>query len=155
MSESSTGPVGERLRELRRARGWTLRDVEERSEGRFTVGSLGAYERGTRMITAERLMGLCLIYGVDPDALFEQVQESIDAPLVIDLARVEVSDEVDLARLCDRVRRMRRGHMGERLELRDSDLERLAALRGVSHDTLVWQLRESGLAVEEADTPTA
>ena len=148
MPDTGTGPVGERLRELRRTRGWTLRDVEERSEGRFTVGSLGAYERGTRMITAERLVALCLVYDVDPNSLFDGVEDQPAVSVVIDLTRVEVSDELDLARLCDRVRRMRRGQVGNQIELRESDLDRLAALRGVSFDTLVWQLRESGLAVE-------
>lgn len=155
MPEMPTPPVGSRLREVRRARGWTLRDVEERSEGRFTIGSLGAYERGTRMISAERLVALCGLYDVDPDTLFDEGELPSDVDIVIDLDRVEVSEEVDLARLCDRVRRMRRGHDGRYLALRDSDLERLASLRGVAFETLARQLREAGVATDATPSSPA
>lgn len=147
MSEPSTSEVGARLRELRRARGWTLRDVEERSEGRFTIGALGAYERGTRMLSAERLVALCVLYEVDPDALFgDRDADSADLTVIIDLDRVEESDEVELGRLCDTVLRMRRGHEGRRLALRESDLDRLAALRGVAPEAFIQTLRQTGLA---------
>ena len=154
MSETPAPHVGARLRDVRRALGMTLRDVEERSDGRFTVGSLGAYERGTRMISAERLVALCAVYDVDPDLLFDDEDEvASDLTVIIDLDRVEVSDETDLARLCDSVRRMRRQDDGQYLALRDSDLERLASLRGVEFETLAWQLRQSGLAADPASIP--
>ena len=148
MSEPSTSAVGRRLRELRRARGWTLRDVEERSGGRFTIGALGAYERGTRMLSAERLVALCAVYGVDPDVVFSEDEVASDLTVVIDLDRVEASEEVELSRLCDTVLRMRRGHTGRRLALRESDLDRLAALRGLAPDRFERDLRQSGLAAD-------
>ncbi len=151
MSEPSTSEVGARLRDLRQARGWTLRDVEERSDGRFTIGAVGAYERGTRMLSAERLVALCALYDVDPDALFSDRElESVDVTVIIDLDRVEASDEVELGRLCDTVLRMRRGHEGRRLALRESDLDRLAAVRGVAPEVFIRDLRESGLASDGA-----
>ena len=149
MSETLHTPVGARLRDLRRARGWTLRDVEERSDGRFTIGSVGAYERGTRVLSAERLVALCLLYDVDPDTLFDEDDTLPELTIVIDLERVEASDELELARLCDTVRRMRRDDTGRRLALRESDLDRLAALRGVPSDTFMWELRQSGLLAED------
>lgn len=56
--------VGARLRGLRLRAGWTLRDVEERSAGRWKAVVVGAYERGNRAMTVSRLAGLAAFYGV-------------------------------------------------------------------------------------------
>lgn len=146
----SEASIGARLRQIRHGHGWTLKDVEERSGGRFTIGSVGAYERGTRMISAERLVALCAVYDVHPTVLFDEpeLEAGHDLTVVIDLTRVEESDETELAQLCDRVRRMRHGQEGRYLPLRDSDLERLATVRGVEFDDFAGQLRAAGLAVD-------
>jgi transcriptional regulator with XRE-family HTH domain len=42
----------------------TLQDVENMSNGEFTVAALGSYERNHRPITVKRMLKLCDIYGV-------------------------------------------------------------------------------------------
>lgn len=56
--------LGERLRSLRRLRGWSLHDVAELSAGEFKASVLGAYERGDRALTVARLHRLAEIYDV-------------------------------------------------------------------------------------------
>jgi transcriptional regulator with XRE-family HTH domain len=43
---------------------YTLKEVEDMSNGEFTVAALGSYERNFRPITVKRLLKLCDIYGV-------------------------------------------------------------------------------------------
>jgi transcriptional regulator with XRE-family HTH domain len=51
--------VRNRLRTVRKVKGWTLREVEEYSHGDICAVVLGSWERGTRKPTLERLMFLC------------------------------------------------------------------------------------------------
>lgn len=43
---------------------YRLKDVEDMSNGEFSVAALGSYERNHRPITVKRLLKLCDIYGV-------------------------------------------------------------------------------------------
>ncbi len=56
--------VGERLRSIRRQRGFSLQDVQSASEGEFKAAVLGAYERGERSLSVPRLHRLAGHYGV-------------------------------------------------------------------------------------------
>jgi transcriptional regulator with XRE-family HTH domain len=64
-----TFSVGEALRGFRLRQGLTLSEVARRSGNEFKVSSLGAYERGDRSITFERLQLLATVYGVDVQSL--------------------------------------------------------------------------------------
>lgn len=55
--------IGERLRELRKARGYSLRYVEERT-GRSNA-TISNYETGRLGIDIPFLKKLCTLYGVD------------------------------------------------------------------------------------------
>ena len=137
-------PVGIRLRALRHARGWTLRDVEQRSGGKFPASTLGSYERGVRKLSPERLAGLCALYETDPHEVVREIPT--ETVMVVDVDRVHLSDEAELARLCEWIRLVRETTTGPQLELRRQDLERVAAMRGLSYEVLTWQLRSKGLA---------
>ena len=52
------------LKLIRLIRRYTLKEVEDMSNGEFTVAALGSYERNFRPITVKRLLKLCDIYGV-------------------------------------------------------------------------------------------
>lgn len=60
------GHIGARLRDIRRSRSLTLRDVEELSGGQLTAGAVGSYERGVRVISVEGLLDLCALYECAP-----------------------------------------------------------------------------------------
>lgn len=77
---------------LRRARlkaGLTLRDVQKRSNRRFTVSALGSYERGERSVTLERFCELVSLYEMPPERILARIVDEIPAPFrsryVIDL----------------------------------------------------------------------
>lgn len=50
---------------------YTLKDVEEMSNGEFSVAALGSYERNHRSITLKRLLKLCDVYGVSIDTVIK------------------------------------------------------------------------------------
>src|SRR5664280_2104486 len=64
MSQEYAAALGQRLRAVRQQRGWTLRQVEEQSAGRWTVQAVGSYERAHRAVTVTRLAELAEFYGL-------------------------------------------------------------------------------------------
>ncbi len=127
--------VGARLRAVRRQRGMSLADVEERSEGRWSASALGAYERGFRNITVPRLHALAAFYDVPMAVLLgEPVADA--APLhsqsiVLDLEalRKNAADSPVMGFVNSIV--VARGDFNGRvLSLRSDDLRALCALVG-------------------------
>ena len=57
------------LKLIRLIRRHTLKDVEDMSNGEFTIAALGSYERNFRSITLKRLLRLCNVYGVSIDTV--------------------------------------------------------------------------------------
>ncbi|MET0420334.1 MAG: helix-turn-helix transcriptional regulator [Acidimicrobiia bacterium] len=134
--------LGARLRTLRRARKLSLRDVEDATHGEFKASALGAYERGQRAITIQRLSRILAIYGVGPAAV-------LDAETTIDLVALERSEssrdraddnlQAELHRFVGWVRNQRRHPDVGHLRFRRRDAELIGALFGVSDD-IVKQL---------------
>ena len=87
--------VGERLRSIRRQRGFSLQDVQRVSEGEFKAAVLGAYERGERSLSVPRLHRLAGYYGVPVVQLLPPEPSAV----VVDPDRETVT--IDLARLGD------------------------------------------------------
>lgn len=58
--------LGANLRDARMSSGWSLREVTAETHGEFKGSVLGAYERGERALTVERLDRLCVFYGIHP-----------------------------------------------------------------------------------------
>lgn len=56
--------LGERLRAIRQQKGWSLKEVEKKSRGKFKASALGAYERGERNLSVPRLDELSRFYKV-------------------------------------------------------------------------------------------
>lgn len=66
--------VGARLRAVRVEKRFSLRDVEERSDGLWRIAAVGSYERGDREITVSKLAGLAEFYGVPVYRLLPDTQ---------------------------------------------------------------------------------
>lgn len=124
--------LGERLRAARKRRNWSLHDVEKFSDSEFKSSVLGAYERGERSVSVQRLHRLAQIYAVDvvqliptepdPDPVGSEV--SIDL-VAIDSAEPSVAEAID--RFLSAIQFRRRSSDGS-LAVRQSDLELLASL---------------------------
>ena len=52
------------LRRLRKARGWTLQDVEHLSHGRIRSVVMGSYERGTRSLSLARAIEIANLFSI-------------------------------------------------------------------------------------------
>jgi transcriptional regulator with XRE-family HTH domain len=88
--------VGRRMRDARRSLRLSLSRVQEISQGEFRSSVLGAYERGDRRITIERLHRLAAIYGIPVERMLPPPDEpaSSGSPDVIDLR-----EPIDLAQV--------------------------------------------------------
>ncbi len=120
--------LGERLRLARRSRGWALTDVETRSGGEFKASVVGAYERGERALTVQRLVRLAGMYGVALDNILPG--RSSRSETTIDLTtpeRVDGTDGAIIDRFLGTIQMMRRANPGE-LSVRNSDLKILSAM---------------------------
>jgi transcriptional regulator with XRE-family HTH domain len=82
--------LGGRLRAARRQRGWSLSDVESVTQGEFKASVVGAYERGERAMSVQRLVRVAEVYAVSALELLPATSPS--ESMVIDLSKIEASD---------------------------------------------------------------
>jgi transcriptional regulator with XRE-family HTH domain len=122
--------LGDRLRAARRRRGWSLHEVERTSGNEFKSSVLGAYERGERSISVQRLHRLAQIYAIDVAHLIPSPDEVDHKETVIDLDAMSAVDS-SVSEAIDRFLstiQLRRRTADADLTVRQSDLEFLAAL---------------------------
>jgi transcriptional regulator with XRE-family HTH domain len=140
--------LGARLRTLRRARKLSLREVENATHGEFKASALGAYERGQRAITIQRLSRLLAIYGVGPvEVLGAEVTIDLVAHERSDPSRLRADDDlrVELRRFVGWVRGQRRRASTGPFRVRRHDTELIGALFGLSDHTVQELIRETGV----------
>ena len=142
--------IGERLRAIRRQRGWSLRDAEQASKSEFSASALGTYERGERSLSVERLHRLASLYRVPVDRLLpeqpgwpgeERVEVAAPPPpddVVIDLTALENHGEdaglEPLRRYVGVIQGERQDWNGRLLSMRRGDLRVIARLTGTDLD---------------------
>jgi transcriptional regulator with XRE-family HTH domain len=122
--------LGERLRAARKRRGWSLNDVERRSDQEFKSSVLGAYERGERAISVQRLHRLAQIYVMDVAQLIPSPAGDRSEATVIDLDAMSSADEAvseAIDRFLSAIQMRRRSGDGD-LTVRQSDIDFLATL---------------------------
>lgn len=138
--------VGQELRRARQARGLTLRDVGERSAGRFKPTAVAGYERAERSISLERFCELSGHYEMAPERLLSQIlwrlsrrpEPTIDRGRVANLA---LEERDALSGFIDQVRRMRTRAEDDTITLRVPDLEVLATVSGQRLEDFLEDLR--------------
>ncbi len=141
-------PVGEALRAFRVRRRLTLFDVARLSGDEFKVSSLGAYERGDRSITFERLQRLAEVYGVDVQTLIpgEQQKQEIDlvayerrGGIVIDLSRFRTQCDARADAVMEfgnAIKTLRKGSDSSVIVVRRSDAAFLATAMDCDPDVI-------------------
>lgn len=146
--------VGERLRAVRRLRQLSLEEVERRSGGRWSASAIGAYERGFRTLTVERLRDLAEFYGVPIAALLsgEEVivlpETSFPDRPVIDLDALAAEPEAaPVLRYVRSIAAQRRGWHGPEMTVRTGDVKALCSVLHVDEATLYARLRAWGALV--------
>jgi transcriptional regulator with XRE-family HTH domain len=165
--------VGQRLREVRKQRNFSLHAVEARSDGEFRASVLGAYERGERAISVARLQRLAALYEVSVDFLLPGHQDAITLdlregavagappswpvaaddgapPVVIDLDGLErlPADERELiGRYVGMIQVKRQDFTSRRIAIRRDDLRALAFLFETTPAIMRRRLDQLGVSV--------
>ena len=156
--------LGASLRAIREQRGWSLRDVQAASDGRFTASAVGTYERGERGISVQRLSELAQLYGVPLERLLPETSDpqgrrgwrpsEDDGPsrevegrrsekVVIDLVVLEERTEPELEtirRYVDAIKLTRGDFNGRMLSVRQSDVWAWSAMSAVDTESFVERL---------------
>lgn len=121
-----------RLREIRKARGFTLSDFEELSGGEFKAVVMGSYERGSRAISLARLERIAAIYQLPIEYFLgsELSEGNLQSAMCFDLRvlrSIENPSEAVAAikRYLSLIARKRSDWRGEILTLRSSDCEQM------------------------------
>lgn len=146
--------LGVRLRQVRRAQGMRLQDVEERSDGRIKAVVIGSYERGDRAVATHKLAALAAFYRVPVAELLPD--DGWPSPMLsaagvrLSVTALHASEDDDpgvaaLQRLVQHVRVLRGDHHGQVLTLRGDDLRTVAITLGLDADELADWLEARGL----------
>lgn len=156
MSDPVSRDVGRRLRAIRRQQGLSLDDVEERSGGKWSSSAIGAYERGYRTLTVERLRALADFYGVPISILLAPApkRDGETEKVVIDLVALEQAGEdlEPLQRLVHSIQMQRGDFNGKILTIRGADIRNLSLLCGVTDVEMLEKLSASGVAMNLDDS---
>lgn len=144
--------IGARLRRVRHQQEMSLADVQASSKGRWKAVVVGAYERGDRSVTVDRLAQLATFYDVPLADLLPdpQLTRAMSAGrITLDLVRLNESiarpELTVLARYAAHVARKRGDHNGRVLTLRAGDLETVALVVDRSAAELRELLDETGV----------
>ena len=143
--------VGARLRRVRVQQGWSLQDVERRSEGEWKAAVVGSYERGDRNISASRLIELAEFYGVSPSEILptEDGPRPTDrsAGIVVDLRKLaEAGPRYDgVRRYCESIQLQRGDYNRDQLSIRGDDMRALSVILETDTDGLLAALGEAGV----------
>ena len=146
--------IGSALRSIRKQRGFTLRDVERESSGRWKAVVVGSYERGDRALTLNKALGLAVFYEVPLDQLLGLATPFVGEParLIISLSAVRGNSKAlpeELIRFLQEICRLRSDWNGELLSLRNSDSIPLAAIANCSVENLPQWFRENELLLSK------
>lgn len=147
--------LGDEIRRLRKHRGWTRKDLNNRLQSEISLQTLATYELGTRQCSVVRFVEICMALDELPHELLARVHERVftDAPvgrIRIDLRTVVRDRQPELLPL----RRWAKGrladetaHHGTDVHLDISALERMAELCGMDTVELIKRLRHLGGAI--------
>lgn len=165
--QPSARSVAERIRALRRERGWSLADVERLSRGSLKAVVLGSYERGDRTLSLNRAIEIANIFSIPLAHLLAAPQKSAPVPTrattMVDLRRVRSLAEQPtrtkdqalhtLSCLVVWIANLRCDWNGEIMSLRESDRSTLALMTMMNEDDLLKWLRRERILVTELSRP--
>lgn len=87
MPHPNIGPdghdLGNRLRQARQGRGWSLADAAEASSRRFRPSTLAAYERAERRVAVDVLYELARLYDIPISALCPPAPDETDVGQIV------------------------------------------------------------------------
>jgi len=156
---SFSSEVGQRLRSVRRMRGFSLDDVERESDGRWSASAVGAYERGFRNLSLPRLRDLATFYDVPMGALLGEEDSGTEprsrGRLVLDLVALQKVPEAESVLRYLRSIILERGdYNGRVLSVRRDDLRAICSLLRTDEVATLERLHHWGALVGGQDAAT-
>ena len=137
----------ERLRLIRKSKGWSLQDVERHSNGKWKAVVVGSYERSDRAISLKKAIALMDFYQVPISELFPEATTKITTrSITLDLVKINSSakPQSEVLRNFTKVLSNRRKDWnGYILTIRDNDLPFLALLLNLNDVATLEFLREA------------
>jgi transcriptional regulator with XRE-family HTH domain len=86
----NTNNHAERLRTIRKSKGWSLQDLEHRSNGKWKAVVVGSYERADRAISLKKAISLMQFYQVPITELFPEITTEVSARSIsVNIAKLE------------------------------------------------------------------
>ena len=139
----------DRLRIIRKSKGWSLQDVERNSNGKWKAVVIGSYERADRAISLKKAILLMEFYQVPVSELFPDIPPQVSTrSIAIDLVKLstvqsEYSSVIHrfVRGICDR----RKDWNGQVLTVRVNDLQFLAMLLQQAEPELLTELENLSL----------
>ena len=133
----------QRLREIRKSKGWSLQDVEHHSNGKWKAVVIGSYERADRAISLKKAISLMQFYQVPITELFPEITTQVTTRSVsVNLNKLAESSETKsqiLQRFTKSISNRRKDWNGQILTIRANDLQFLALqIEKSEADTLDW-----------------
>jgi len=126
----------DKLRMIRKSKGWSLQDVERNSNGKWKAVVIGSYERSDRAISLKKAISLMEFYQVPISELFPQINPEVRGRRVsLNLARlIEDKGEIGerLKVFTKSISDRRKDWNGKLLTIRANDLQFLALILGLS-----------------------
>jgi len=155
--QPTSASVAQRIRTLRKARGWTLHDVQAHSSGSIKAVVMGSYERGTRALSLARSIEIAELFGIPIANLlgdFSRTEATNPETLTIDQRRLGELAESDpdqkiktLQLFISAIAARRSDWNGEVMTLRANDFDTLTLLFALSLPELKVWLTEKRLAL--------
>ena len=156
-ANETTRWIGGRLRSIRQQKQLSMLDVDRLSNGDFGPSTIGAYERGDRTISLDRLEKLALFYGVSVQQFLPRSADDswtstrtspIEERLTINLVELRAQDQEvfgAMRRYVELIRQQRHDSHPRIITLRGTDALVFAAMLAVPVDRVVAELIEQHL----------
>jgi len=139
----------ERLRLIRKSKGWSLQDVERYSNGKWKAVVIGSYERADRAISLKKAISLMEFYQVPVTELFPDNPRPVQiSNLAIDLGRLSNEESPFssiVKKFTNAIASRRKDWNGQILSVRANDLQFLAMLLQQNENSVLEQLEKLGL----------
>lgn len=140
--------LGDELRKVRKRRGWTRKELNQKLQTDISLQTLATYELGTRQCSVVRLAEICLAMNEPPHEVLARVHArlfgSTPTQVHVNLLAVAEDTQPELAPLRrwaqDRLLKQQNG--GHEVHLDVSAIERMAELCGVAPADLVDRIRK-------------
>ncbi|MCX6449480.1 MAG: transcriptional regulator [Actinobacteria bacterium] len=128
----NTNNPADRLRTIRKSKGWSLQDVERNSNGKWKAVVIGSYERSDRAISLKKAIALMQFYQVPVTELFPELSpQTISRSIALDLNGLSNNTDQGgqvINRFAKSICNRRKDWNGQVLTIRANDLQFLALL---------------------------